>query len=161
MTACVACYTSFTLSYLARALILARTVRQAHPSWQLWALITDKLPPGEDLSELLGEFDHVLFADQLEIPRFNAWLFKHDVVEASTAVKGEMLRKLLDSGADVVVYLDPDIAVFHPLDSVIEKLEDASILLTPHQVQANFGEGAIRDNELTSLMFLPIRNGAT
>ncbi|MCX6973422.1 MAG: hypothetical protein NTZ94_03810 [Verrucomicrobia bacterium] len=165
MTMSVSCYSSFTLSYLSRAILLARTLRQAHPTWELWAVITDKLPPEVDLSEWLVEFDHVIFSDQLEIPRFNAWIFKHDVVEASTAVKGTMLRILLERGADIVVYLDPDIAVFHPLDSVIKKLDYASILLTPHQVQPNLNEGEIRDNELTSLKygifnlgFLAVRN---
>lgn len=161
----VACYSSFTLSYLGRAFIMARTLRQAHPTWELWAVITDKMPPETDLSEWFSVFDHVIFADQLDITRFDAWIFKHDVVEASTAVKGAMLLHLLDLGSDIVVYLDPDIAVFHPLDSVIENLDDASILLTPHQVEPNTTEGDIRDNELTSLKygvynlgFLAVRN---
>jgi hypothetical protein len=164
----VVCFTSFTFSYLTRALIMVRTLRQAHPTWKIWALITDKPPPGTDFSSQLAEFDNVLSADQLEIPRFDAWLFKHDVVEASTAVKGEMLRHLLRAGAEVVVYLDPDIAVFHSLDSTIAKLSDASILLTPHQVEPNTIEGSIRDNELTSLKygvfnlgFLAVKNDET
>ena len=79
-----------------------------------------------------------------------------------------MLRRLLRTGAKVVIYLDPDIAVFHSLDSVVDKLSDASILLTPHQVKPNILEGSIRDNELTSLKygvfnlgFLAVRNDET
>ena len=76
MTDSVVCFTSFTFSYLARALILVRTLRQAHATWKIWALITDKPPPGMDLSAQLAEFDNVVFADQLEIPRFPRLAFQ-------------------------------------------------------------------------------------
>ena len=47
----VRCFTSFTFSYLARATVLARTLREAHPDWELWAMIVDMPPPGLDVSE--------------------------------------------------------------------------------------------------------------
>ena len=86
---------------------------------------------------LAAEFDRVLYAKDLDFPRFDRWLFKHDVVEASTAVKGQMLRHLLNQGAEKVVYLDPDIAVFSDLAEIIEKLDQYSVILTPHQVTPN------------------------
>ncbi len=110
----VHCFTSFTFSYLTRAVILARTLREAHPDWVLWAVVTDEPPGGNDCG-LATEFDRVLYAKELDFHRFDRWLFKHDVVEASTAVKGQMLRHLLNNGAEKVVYLDPDIAVFSNL----------------------------------------------
>ena len=72
---------------------------------------------------------------------------------ASTAVKGLMSRYLLSLGATHVVYLVPDIAVFHSLDRVIEKLTDHSVILTPHQVSPNSQLGHIRDNELAALKY--------
>ena len=53
----IACFTSFTLGYLPRARVLARSLRTAHPDWVLYALLVDTLP--EDLSAF-AEFDHVL-----------------------------------------------------------------------------------------------------
>jgi hypothetical protein len=95
----------------------------------------------------------VLYADDLEIDRYSAWLFKHDIVEACTAVKGQMLLHLFAMGASKAIYLDPDIAVFHGLDRIIETLDQSSIILTPHQVQPNESESAVKDNELTSLKY--------
>jgi hypothetical protein len=146
------CFTSFTFSYLTRASILASTLRAVHCDWVLWAIVVDEAPTQVDCG-LSKEFDHVIYAKQLEFPRFRNWIFKHDIVEACTAVKGEMLRHLFKLGAEKVVYLDPDIAVFNSLEEIVKKLDDASIILTPHQVNHNESEGLIRDNELTSLKY--------
>lgn len=146
------CFTSFTFSYLARATILARTLRAVHPDWILWALITDE-PPDAVHARHPEEFDHIVYAKHLGFICFESWLFKHDIVEASTAVKGQMLRYLFDQGARKIVYLDPDIAVFSSLDGITEKLDTYSVILTPHQVTPNRTEGLIRDNEITSLKY--------
>ena len=150
--ASVACYTSFTYAYLARARVLAESVRRLHPDWTLWALLTDQPPADFDRSALAG-FDHVVDATSLAIPRFRSWLFKHDVVEACTAVKGAMLVHLLGQGAGKVVYLDPDIVLFAPLDFILARLDSASIVLTPHQTTPNTAPAAIADNERGSMRF--------
>ncbi len=153
----VCCYTSFTYSYLARARILVHSLRQAHPDWAIHAVMVDKPPPGLEanaaLLAALAEFDRVVQADHLRIPRFDAWMFKHDVVEACTAVKGQMLVELLEAGWQKVIYLDPDIAVFHPLDAVAARLDTASVVLTPHQCEPNEAAQAVLDNERTSLQY--------
>lgn len=71
------------------------------------------------------------------IPDFQAWLFKHDVVEVCTAVKGPFLHQTLSGGADAVVYLDPDTALFTSLAPLEEMLRADDILLTPHLLDAN------------------------
>jgi len=153
------CFTSFSLAYLSRARILARSLRRVHPDWPIHALLVDAAP-----DHGLEDFDTVVTAEQLGIPRFRSWMFKHDLVEGCTAVKGAMLRHLLAQGADRVVYLDPDIAVFAGLHG----MEDASIVLTPHQLAPNTTAQAIGDNEMTAfrygvynLGFLAIRNDAS
>jgi len=149
----VVAFTSLTFGYLSRGVLMARTLRQAHPDWTIVALVVDVRPAGFGDAALLAAFDEVVYAADLAIPHFAAWLFKHDVVEACTAVKGQMLCTLLARGADCVVYLDPDIAVFHGLDEVIDLLGGASIVLTPHQLDANDSKAAMQDNELTSLCY--------
>ncbi len=149
----VCCFTSFTCSYLSRARVLAQTLRQAHPDWALHGVLVDRPPPGVDVAAATAGFDRVVTAEALAIPRVRSWLFKHDLVEACTAVKGQMLLETLAAGFDKVVYLDPDIAVFHPLDSVIARLDSASVVLTPHQCEPNADAQAMRDNELTSLQY--------
>jgi len=163
----IACFTSFTYAYLSRARVLARTLRRLHPDWSLWAVITDVPPPGFDPATL-ADFDHVVDSRDLGIPRFLPWLFRHDLVEACTAVKGAMLQRLLGEGATKVVYLDPDIAVLASLDPLLTRLDSASIVLTPHQTNPNTTPLAVADNERASMQygiynlgFIAVRNDAT
>jgi hypothetical protein len=149
----VRCFSSFTFSYLTRAIMWAKTLRAAHPDWEIWALMVDQPPPQVDAAVALADFDKVVYASELGFQRFPAWLFKHDIVEACTAVKGQMLCHLLQTDSEKVVYFDPDIAIFHSLDSTLEKLDTGSIVLTPHQVEPNLTEGTVRDNEMTSLKY--------
>ncbi len=89
--------------------------------------------------------------DDLDIPSPAAWRFGHDVVEICTAVKGAMLLRLLEEGADKVVYLDPDTAVMADLRSVEALLERHSVVLTPHLLQPEDTLQGVLDNEIGAL----------
>lgn len=161
----VHCYTSFSFSYLNRARVLADGLRRMHPDWKLWAVITDRPPPGFIFDISAEDFDQVLWPEDLYGEEVEAWLFGHNVVEACTAVKGAALQRLFDEGADKVFYLDPDIAVFGSLAPLADALDAASILLTPHQLDPDDSPSAIFDNEVASLVhgvfnlgFLAVRN---
>jgi sulfur carrier protein ThiS len=146
----VLCYSSFTFSYLNRARVLFQTLRRFHPDWELVALITDRPPQGFAFDPAAEPFDRVVWAEDLGIPDFQGWLFKHDVVEVCTAVKGPFLHQACGSGADAVIYLDPDTALFGSLAPLEAWLEDHDILLTPHLVDPNDTAEAIRDNDLSA-----------
>ena len=147
----VLCYSSFTFSYLNRARVLFQTLRKFHPEWELVALITDRPPPGFVFDAAREPFDRVVWAQDLGVEAFDAWLFKHDVVEICTAVKGPFLHQVCQAGAaDVAIYLDPDTALFSSLDPLLGWLEDHDILLTPHLVDPNVTREAIADNDLSA-----------
>ena len=148
----ICCYTSFTLAYVGRALVLARSIKRAHPEWDLCAVVIDEPPAESDLDRLTRTFDIVRYPQQLGIPAWRGWLFKHDIVEACTAVKGHVLVHLLEL-YDAVVYLDPDVVVFSPFEGLEESLNRYAVLLTPHQTEPNTTQSFIRDNEATSLLF--------
>jgi len=131
--------------------VLAETVRRHHPDWTMWLLLSDEAPEGFEFN-LTGEnFDHVLTIGELGIPEWRRWMFGHDVVELCTAVKGPMMARLLEQGAEAVVYLDPDTAVFSPLDDVLAMLEKHSVVLTPHLSTQESSPEGILDNEIGSL----------
>ena len=146
----VLCYSSFTFSYLNRARVLFQTLRRFHPEWELVALITDQPPAGFRFDPAAEPFDRVVWAQDLGIPDFQAWLFKHDVVEVCTAVKGPFIHQACSWGADAVIYLDPDTALFGSLAPLEAWLEDHDILLTPHLIDPNDTAESIADNDLSA-----------
>lgn len=149
----VAVYTSFTFSYLAKARVLAKSLKRFHPDWDFFALMTDETPESVDFDIRNEPFDHILWSKDLGIDDFDNWIRNHNIVEACTAVKGPALQYLCEKDFDIVIYLDPDVAVFDSLSPLIEMLEDSDILLTPHQLtpEGKYDDIAIKDNELCSL----------
>jgi hypothetical protein len=147
----VLCFSSFTFSYLNRARVLFSTLRRFHPDWELVALITDRPPPGFRFDPAAEPFDRVVYAWELGLPGFPAWLFKHDVVEICTAVKGPFLLQACQSGAEAVIYLDPDTALLASLDPLVDWLQTDEILLTPHLLDPNDDPLAIEDNDVATL----------
>lgn len=146
----VICYSSFTFSYLNRARVLFQTVRRFHPDWELVALITDRPPEGFEFDPAAEPFDRVVWASDLNIPDFDSWIFKHDVVEVCTAVKGPFIHQACGWGTDAVIYLDPDTALFASLEPLERWLEDHDILLTPHLIDPNDDPTAIADNDISA-----------
>lgn len=149
----VHCFTSASFAYLDRARVLAETVRRHHPEWMLWLCLVDEPPPGFDFDPGAESFDRIVHLSELGIPDWRSWAFGHDVVELCTAVKGPMLHRLLTAeGAERVIYLDPDIALFARLDPVLELLEAGhSVVLTPHLTTPEEQRQAILDNEIGAL----------
>lgn len=147
----VHCFTSFSWSYLDRARILASTIKKEHPDWILWACIADIEPEGFVFNLENEQFDRLVRIDELGIPNLQSWIFQHDLVELCTAVKGPMLCYLFDTGAEKVIYLDPDIALFNSLKPIVDLLDKHPVVLTPHQVHPDDEPLAVIDNEIGSL----------
>ncbi|WP_047758490.1 hypothetical protein, partial [Geobacillus sp. ZGt-1] len=116
-------------------------------------------------------FDEIILAKDLQIENFESFIFRYDVVEACTAVKGQLFKFLLDNYSDEkIVYLDPDIKVYGSLSDLEGILDEHEIVLTPHLCEPEDKDniGAIIDNEISSLRygvfnlgFLAIRRGET
>jgi hypothetical protein len=145
------CFTSASFGYLDRARVLAETVREHHPTWRLHLLLCDEEPPGFTWDPAGEIYDSVVRGSDLGIPDYRRWAFGHDIVEYCTAVKGFMLDRLLLAGASAVIYLDPDIAVFSPLEDVVRLLQHNAVILTPHLTVAEQTAEGIADNEIGSL----------
>src|SRR4051812_35217168 len=142
-------FTSAAANYLPKARVLAQSIRRFHPDWKIHLILCDR--PPADLTDP-NHFDFIWGLRDLEIPNLKSWLFQHTLVEASTAVKGFALRKLLaHPDCDHVLYFDPDIVILSALDQLIREFDKSSILLTPHLVEPETTEQAIVDNELSVL----------
>lgn len=143
-------FTSIALNYLAKARVLASTLKISHPNWKFHLYIADS--NRSDFSLRTSEpFDSINWVEDLDIKNIRQWIFKHTIVELCTAVKGHIAHLLLRSGAEKVIYLDPDIAVFNPLHDIERLLDRYPILLTPHLLEFENSIPAIMDNEVCSL----------
>ena len=145
------CFTSASFAYLDRVRVLGETLKRFHPDWTLWLCLPDEEPPGFVFDPSAESFSNIVRLSELGIPDLKRWTFDHDVVELCTAVKGQMLCQLLEEGADKVVYLDPDIALFDDLAPVVALLDSHNVILTPHQTEPDTEISAIIDNEIGSL----------
>lgn len=150
MTTETHCFTSASFAYLDRVRVLGETLRRHHPGWTLWLCLSDREPPGFEFDLALEPIDRVVRLEELGIADPVRWVFDHDVIELCTAVKGQMLCRLLESGAHKVIYLDPDIALLGDLGDIELLLDSHDVLLTPHQLEPDNERQTILDNEIGS-----------
>jgi glycosyltransferase involved in cell wall biosynthesis len=129
MTELTVC-TIVSANYLPYARALGASVREHHPGARFVVLLVDRVEgrfdPDAEPFELIEIERLPTLSDPLP------YLFKYTVLEANTAVKPHLLQHLLADGASRLVYLDPDILLFRPMDRVLELLETHGIVLTPH-----------------------------
>jgi len=144
----VALYTSAALNYLPKVRALFESVRRHHPDWELHLCLAEELPDGVDIDLPTGSTVHPL--STLGIPAWPAWSFAHSLMELATAIKPFLLHALLER-VDAVVYLDPDIVVFSPLQEVVDGLAGGDILLTPHQSVPAGDEADVVAHEMCTL----------
>jgi glycosyltransferase involved in cell wall biosynthesis len=118
-------------NYLPAARVMGRSFRDHHPFGSLTTLVLDDLYGELDPAE--EPFDIIRLPD-LPLPRDEAHRMAaiYDVMEFATSLKPWLLRSMLDDGCTEVVYLDPDILLFAPLDDVAALAADHGIVLTPH-----------------------------
>lgn len=159
-------FTSITANYLPKARVLAHSLKKIHPDAKFHLVLSDEIP--EALKRDQTPFDSVITINELPIKDREAWIFKHTLVELCTAVKGFAFQEIFKRhNADKVFYFDPDMVVMSRLDPLLEKLDRASVLLTPHQTEPDTRIEAIIDNEICSLKhgvynlgFLAVRNSS-
>lgn len=141
-------FTSAAVNYIPKVRLLTESIRKFHPEASIHLALADELPPDLPLDE---SFTSVWSVADLGITDWRTWAFGHSIVELATAIKPFVLEKLLTQDGDRVIYLDPDTVLYSRLDDVLVTLDNASIALTPHQVQAESDWQAILDNEICSL----------
>lgn len=149
-------------NYLAQARVLAASLRRHHPESRLKVLVVDATQDWDGTNEPF----EILRLEALSLPNLSDLCFQYFLWELATAVKPRFLKFLIKHGAEKLVYLDPDIVVYHPLKPVESWLETSSILLTPHVTQPCAEGDPLRDRDLLlygtyNLGFIALRAGAT
>jgi hypothetical protein len=125
--------TIVSANYLHFGWTLAESFLKYHPDDEFHILLVDRLP-ANFTPRISGV--QVLELEKLGLPDFRSLAFKFDILELNTAVKPSFLKYLLGGGADKVIYFDPDIYLYHPVELIYQALDDASAVLTPHLLSA-------------------------
>ncbi len=125
-------FTSICSNYLPKAMALAESVKR-HCSDSTFVLcLVEREAPQMALD--FPHFDEVILAKDAGWDNFDAFMFRHSIVEASTAVKPRFLQYLVERfvDADKFVYLDPDVLVYGEFTELRALLDEHTIVLAPH-----------------------------
>ena len=144
-------FTSIAANYLPKARVLARTLKRFHPGAGMHLVVADSPPTFTPADREL--FDSIYCIPDLPLPPGRSWLFRHNVVELCTAVKGVAARLMLQRVDGPLFYFDPDIAILAPLDSLVAEFQRHAVLLTPHCTVPETAPEAIEDNELSPMLY--------
>ena len=68
----------------------------------------------------------------LGLPKSDRFTFQYTILELNTAIKPWVFATLFARGYDRVIYFDPDIKLYGPIDPILARLEQSQIVLTPH-----------------------------
>lgn len=127
----LACFTIASRNYLSYVRVLFDSLARTNPQFHRYLCLADV--DDQTRPSVSGDFD-VVQADALNIPNFEDFAFRYDIMEFNTAVKPYMFQWVFaNSDVDAVIYLDPDIRCFSGLDAIAKLLEEgASVVATPH-----------------------------
>ena len=139
-------FTSICANYGHKARALAQSVRQHMPQAQFFVCLTEREVPESLKNE--AAFDQVILAKDMWQGDFDRFIFKHAIVEASTAVKGAFFQYLQKRypQEDALIYLDPDCYVYGDFSELRAALQEKPIVLCPHLLH----EGNV-DMEISSM----------
>lgn len=127
-------FTSICANYTHKARTLAESVKRHMPDIAFYVCLTEREKPENVHSEY---FDNVILSKDMWDGNFNRYIFKHSIVEASTAVKGQFFIYLMEHfpQENQFVYLDPDCYVYADFAELKELLERRPIVVCPHLLQ--------------------------
>ncbi|UNK18016.1 hypothetical protein MNQ98_26980 [Paenibacillus sp. N3/727] len=127
-------FTSICANYVHKARTLAESVKEIIPDATFVVCLTER--------ELIPQveypyFDRIILSKEVWEGNFDRFIFKHTIVEASTAVKGQFFRYLYKEfpNEEKFIYLDPDIYVYSDFTELRALLDTRPIVLCPHLLE--------------------------
>ncbi len=137
-------FTVVTRNYFHYAVALYESLVETMPGFTFVVYLVDRFPESFEHSPAIDALIarnssnfKVVPAEQLGIERWTEFAFKYTPFELSCALKPFAARHAIDNFADKIIYCDSDLEFHSSLDAIVEKLDNASILLTPHLSRHN------------------------
>ena len=131
-----AAITIISKNYASFAKVLAESYKRHHTDHHFIIILVDR---ADDAFARSIEGIEFLELEALEIPQFSSFVYRYSILELNTAAKAFAFDYLFRTRSyETIIYLDPDIWVFRPLDQVYRELQNAAIVLTPHMRRPYF-----------------------
>jgi hypothetical protein len=125
-----------TRSYLPQVALLAKSLKQHHPDHRLSCyLVENDIYESDSFNKL---FD-IISIKELPLPGGPNFLFQYTPFELCCALKPYAIKDFISRyKKDIVVYLDSDMYIYSPLNSILgHSFDDHAVLLTPHLLKAD------------------------
>lgn len=123
-------FTIASQNYVPQVRCLFESLRQHHPDSRHLLCLVEEEKDEAVFADLGAE---VVFAREVMPGNFLDLAYHYSIAELNRAVKPAMMLRLLDEGAQRVVYIDPDCFVFSPLSEIEDLLGSGKdVVLTPH-----------------------------
>lgn len=144
-------------NYLAKAACLARSLRdsQSRHHFVLCLVERDK----SAVQDLETWFPEVILASDIGIPHFSSFIFRHQVMEACSAVKAQFLLWAMSRFPTErdFLFLDPDVRAYSRFEELEALLPESEvyprfpIIVTPHQLEDEHLPVGVRENTFRTL----------
>jgi len=130
-------FTICSNNYISQAKALGSSLEKHNPEIKFIIVLADEI--GNIPSEYRKTFDslNIIEVKDVGIPNLDWMHENYDIIEFNTAIKPYFFKYLLanEKGLDNIIFLDPDIYIYHKLIHITDKLKENNILLTPHLTQ--------------------------
>ncbi|MCA6475338.1 MAG: hypothetical protein IM541_05785 [Chitinophagaceae bacterium] len=124
-------YTVCSANHLAHCKTMCDSFAALHPDYTIIIGLVDKIE-GRFSKDLLAPHS-IWEIDTLDIPHFDDITARYTVIELNCAMKAFMAQAIFAREyPDILLYLDSDMWVLHPLSVVEEQLQQHHLLITPH-----------------------------
>lgn len=124
-------FTICSNNYFAMAKVLGDSWLSNHPDTKFVIVLVDEMH--EAVNYHFDSRVHLLTLEELDLPNLRDLITQYNIIELNTAIKADAFIKIFRHyNAGKVLYLDPDIQVFSPLQEAIELLDNYNIIVTPH-----------------------------
>ena len=124
-------FTICSANYLAQAIALGDSLLQHNPTYTFVIGLVDELD--DKILPVKIAYPLIPIKD-INIPDFNGFCAQYNITELNTAVKPFYFSYLfeINEAVESIVYLDPDIFVYHSFELLENHLASNQIVLTPH-----------------------------
>lgn len=128
----ICAFTIVAKNYIGLARILGHSLSKVNPDINFKIFVADEFP--QNVKSLP---DNVVISRKVLDYSSEEWTdmsFKYDLTEFCTSIKPGVFKYLFAQGYDKVLYFDPDIYIFSSINTILQRLEDYDMVLTPQIV---------------------------